>query len=70
MRRKLKAPAHLAGMREPEMIRAAVKSHTGTEEERLHAHEQFRRAGAIGIVKDASPDLSTNPNHMDGFGES
>ncbi len=27
-------------------------------------------AGLVGIVKDAPPDLSTNPKHMEGFGKS
>ena len=32
--------------------------------------ELLDRAGLIGCVKDAPPDLSTNPQYMEGFGKS
>lgn len=32
--------------------------------------ERWEKAGLIGCIKDAPPDLSTNPNYMEGFGES
>jgi len=32
-------------------------------------YEVMLRLGLLGAVKDAPPDLSTNPDYMDGFGE-
>lgn len=34
------------------------------------AFDHFQRAGLIGAWKDGPDDLSTNPRHMEGFGES
>lgn len=31
--------------------------------------DRLQRAGLIGCIKDAPPDLSTNPKYMEGFGE-
>lgn len=33
-------------------------------------YEVFAEAGLIGCMKDASADLSTNPQHLEGFGQS
>lgn len=33
-------------------------------------YDVMEEDGVIGIVKDAPEDLSTNPRHMEGFGES
>ena len=32
-------------------------------------YEGLKEIGAIGAVKDAPPDLSTNPKYMEGFGK-
>jgi len=39
----------------------------GTGEESLF--DGLKRRGLIGVVKGGPPDLSTNPKHMEGFGE-
>jgi hypothetical protein len=33
-------------------------------------YDALLERGLIGFVKDGPPDLSTNPNHIEGFGES
>jgi len=33
-------------------------------------YEAMEKAGLIGCIKDAPPDLSSNPKYMEGFGKS
>ena len=40
-----------------------------TAEAVTSCYDLAQKAGMIGALKDASPDLSTNPEHFQGFGE-
>lgn len=68
LRRRLKAAAQRHGTRESDLVRGAVERQLASEEDALTAYEQAKKAGLIGAVRGASPDLSTNPAHFEGFG--
>jgi predicted DNA-binding protein len=70
LRQKLKDAAHRTRTRESELVRGAVERQLAAEEEALTAYEHVRKAGLIGAVRGAAPDLSTNPRHLDKFGSS
>jgi predicted DNA-binding antitoxin AbrB/MazE fold protein len=40
-----------------------------TAEAVTNCYDLAQKAGMIGALKDAPPDLSTNPDHFQGFGE-
>ena len=68
LRRRLRSAAHRTGTRESDLVRSAVERQLAAEDETLTAYERAKKAGLIGIVRGASRDLSTNPEHFDGFG--
>jgi Arc/MetJ-type ribon-helix-helix transcriptional regulator len=70
LRRRLKDAAQRSGARESDVVRGAVERQLAAEEEALTAYEHAKKAGLIGAVRGAGRDLSTNPRHFDGFGES
>ena len=70
LRRRLKAAAHRSGTKESDLVRAAVERQLAAEEDVLTAYERAKKARLIGAVRGASRDLSTNPKHFAGFGES
>lgn len=67
LRRRLKQAAQRSGIRESDLVRGAVERRLAGDDDALSAYELARRAGLIGAVRGASPDLSTNPRHFDGF---
>lgn len=67
--------ASSAGKPWPEVFSEALESYCRSRGDRSRPQEDslydsLRRRGLIGSVKGAPPDLSTNPKHMRGFGES
>ena len=70
LRRRLKAAARRSGTKESDLVRTAVERQLAAGEAALSAYERAKKAGLIGLVRGASPDLSTNPRHFGGFGES
>ena len=70
LRRRLRAAAHGSGTRESDLVRGAVERQLVAEDDALTAYEHAKKAGLIGAVHGATPDLSTNPRHFDGFGGS
>ncbi len=70
LRKRLKAAAHRTGTRESDLVRGAVERHLEIAEDVLTPYEHAKKAGLIGAVSDTVRDLSTNPKHFDGFGES
>jgi len=70
LHRRLRSAVRRSGMRESGFIRAAVERQLAAEDDALTAYERAEKAGLIGSVKGASPDLSINPRHFDGFGGS
>jgi predicted DNA-binding protein len=69
LRRRVKYAAHRSGVRESDVVRGAIERQFAAEDEAATAYERAKKAGVIGIVRGASRDLSTNPKHMDGFGD-
>jgi len=67
-------PLEPVGLREQERVRVRVESvlvAEGTQQENgstVSVHDALVAAGLLGVV-DETPDLSTNPQHMEGFGE-
>lgn len=69
LRRRLREASQRSGRIESDLVRGAVERQLAADEV-LTAYEHARNAGLIGAVRGASRDLSTNPNHFDGFGGS
>ena len=67
---QLKRRAKLAGKTESEIVREAVEAHVSRKAVRESAYDLAKRLGLVGCVKNAPPDLSTNPKYMQGFGTS
>ncbi len=65
---RLERRAKLAGKTESEVVREAVEAHIAQTSVPESAYQLAGRLGLVGCVKDAPPDLSTNPDHFDGFG--
>jgi hypothetical protein len=70
LRQKLKAAARRSGTRESDLVRGAVERQLAVQDDAPTAYEHAKKAGLIGVVKAAPRDLSTNPQHFDGFGRS
>ena len=74
LRRRLKDAARRNGTRESEIVRKAVERQFAAEDDELTAYERAEKAGLIRAIRGLSPnlstDLSTNPKHFDGFGDS
>ncbi|MBX3413008.1 MAG: antitoxin family protein [Pirellulales bacterium] len=60
---------------ENQVVRVSLRTHAENVREappadsEPSAYDVFLAAGLLGCVKDAPPDLSTNPKYMEGFGE-
>ena len=70
LRRRLEATAIRTGKPESSLVREALERQLSRSEAGETAYDLALRAGLIGAVKGGSRDLSTNPRHFDGFGES
>ena len=69
LNRALRRKASLAGTTESEVIRQALESHLEQRATPASAFEIADRMGLIGSVRGLPPDLSTNGEHLAGFGE-
>jgi hypothetical protein len=58
------------GKRISSPVRKALERQLSRPEPEETAYDLASKAGLIGTVKEESRDLSTNPRHFDGFGES
>jgi predicted DNA-binding protein len=70
VRRRLQAAARRDGRCESDLVREAVDLQLAAEERALTAYDHAKRAGLIGVAKGKIRDLSTNPEHFEGFGSS
>jgi metal-responsive CopG/Arc/MetJ family transcriptional regulator len=68
LKKELEAEAREKGVRPSEIVREALEEHLRKRRPRESAYDLAKRLGIIGVYKDAPPDLSTNPEHMEGFG--
>jgi metal-responsive CopG/Arc/MetJ family transcriptional regulator len=68
LKQKLEAEAKEKGVRPSDIVREALEEHIRHRVPRESCLDIARRIGFIGAYKDTPPDLSTNPEHMEGFG--
>lgn len=67
---RIEAAAAKSGKRESVIIREALERQLAPARSAETAYDLAVRAGIVGIARGNPPDLSTNPRHFDGFGES
>ena len=67
LRQQLEQQASFAGRRESEVVREALKGFLARGKPPT-CYEVARRAGVVGIVDEAPPDLSTSRKHFEGLG--
>ncbi len=70
LRANLAAEAVASGKRESELVREALVQYLASRDQGESAYDVAKRLKFLGCVKDAPPDLSTNPDHFEGFGRS
>jgi metal-responsive CopG/Arc/MetJ family transcriptional regulator len=68
LKQQLEAEAREKGVRPSDIVREALEEHIRQRAPRQSCLDIARRIGFIGAYKDAPSDLSTNPEHMEGFG--
>jgi metal-responsive CopG/Arc/MetJ family transcriptional regulator len=68
LKQRLEAEARARGVRPSDIVRQALEEHLRQRAPRESCLDIARRIGIVGIYNDAPQDLSTNPEHMEGFG--
>ena len=68
LKKELEAEAREKGVRPSEIVRQALEEHMRQRKPRESAYDLAKRLGIIGAAKGLPADLSTNPEHMEGFG--
>jgi len=68
LKQELEAEAREKGVRPSVIVRQVLEEHVRNRVPRETCLDMAHRLGLIGVYKDAPPDLSTNPKHMEGFG--
>jgi len=69
LERRLKQRAAAIRVDESEIVREALTEYLSKHDSKQSAYAVFKKAGMLGIVKDAPRDLSTNRKHFEGFGQ-
>ena len=68
LKQELEAEAREKGVSPSDIVRQALEEHVRQRKPRETCLDIARRIGILGVYKDTPPDLSTNPEHMEGFG--
>ncbi len=68
LKRELEAEAREKGVRPSDIVRQALEQHLRSRTPRPNCRDLAERLGLIGAAKGLPSDLSTNPEHMEGFG--
>ena len=68
LRRELRGLSSATGRRESDIVREALEEYLNCNGKRKTCLDIAHKAGLVGVVVDAPPDLSTNPKHLRGFG--
>jgi hypothetical protein len=68
LKQELEAEAREKGTRPSAIVRQALEEHMRSRTPRPNCLELAERLGLIGAAKGLPGDLSTNANHMEGFG--
>jgi len=69
LKQQLEAEAREKGVSPSEVVRQAIEEHLRQQQPAETCYDVAKRLGIIGVFKDGPSDLSTNPAHMEGFGE-
>jgi hypothetical protein len=69
LKQELEAEAKAAGVSVADLAREAIREHLRRRKPQGEScYDLAKRAGLIGVFKGGPSDLSTNPEHMEGFG--
>lgn len=68
LKRELEAEAREKGVRPSDVVRAVLAEHLKARPRRATALDLARGIGLIGCARGLPADLSTNPDHFEGFG--
>jgi hypothetical protein len=68
LKQQLEREARARGVSPSAVVRQALEEHLRRPKPGESCYDLAVRLGIIGVYKDAPPDLSTNPAHMEGFG--
>ncbi len=68
LKQQLEAEAKQRGVRPSDVVRQALEEHIRQRTPRLNCRDLAERLGILGSAKGLPTDLSTNPEHMEGFG--
>ena len=69
LKQQLEAEAREKGVSPSAIVRQVLEEHVRQQPQRESCLDIARRLGIIGSAKGLPTDLSTNPVHMEGFGE-
>lgn len=68
VKHRLEAEARERGVNPSVIVRQALEEHFEGRKAPETCYDVAVRLGILGIAKGLPPDLSTNPEHMEGFG--
>ena len=68
LKQQLEAEAREKGVSPSDIVRQALEEHMRQQTPRQNCRDLAERIGLIGSAKGLPADLSTNPEHMEGFG--
>jgi len=68
LKQELEAEARAKGVRPSDIVRQALEEHIRARTPRPNCRDLAERIGLIGSAQGLPADLSTNPDHMEGFG--
>jgi Ribbon-helix-helix protein, copG family len=68
LKEELEAEAKEKGVQPSVIVRQALEEHMRSRTRRANCRDLAERLGLIGAAKGLPADLSTNPEHMEGFG--
>jgi hypothetical protein len=68
LKQELEAEAREKGVRPSVIVRQVLEEHMRSRARRSNCLELAESLGLIGSAKGLPTDLSTNPEHMEGFG--
>ena len=68
LKQQLEAEAREKGVSPSEIVRQALEEHIRQRVPRETCYDLAKRLGILGSAKGLPADLSTNPEHMEGFG--
>lgn len=69
LKQQLEAEAREKGVSPSAIVRQVLKAHVKQRTPRENCRQLAERLGILGSAKGLPADLSTNPAHMEGFGE-